>query len=62
MIGTHPYQWTVNLPTIKADIDDDDGYDGSDEGVFSWHFESFFQALEEEDEVDEIEIASYNYT
>ena len=47
MLSAHPYEWTVNLPAIKADIDDD-GYDGSDEEKFRWYFESFFEPLEEE--------------
>jgi hypothetical protein len=59
MLGPLAYKWTVNLPAIKIDIDDD-GYDGLDEEVFRWYFESFLEELEEV-EVDEIELASYNY-
>jgi hypothetical protein len=47
MLSAHPYEWTLNLPAIKADIDDN-GYDGSDEEKYRWYFESFFEPLEEE--------------
>ena len=63
MIGLDPCQWIVNLPPIKAEIYDDDGYDGSDEETFSWYFKTFLEDLEEEEaELDKVEIGSYIYT
>ena len=42
-------EWTVSLPTVETDIDDD-GYDGSDEEEFCFYFDqSFFEALEKEE-------------
>ena len=33
MHGAHLYEWIINLPAVKADIDDN-GYDVSDEEIF----------------------------
>ena len=57
--GGHPYKWAINLPAIRAEIDDD-GYDGRDEQKFLWYFDSFLNALLEE-EAGGDELASYNY-
>ena len=44
----------VNLPPIRGEIDDDDGYNRSDEELFSRHFKFLFEDLEEEErEIDE---------
>jgi len=41
-------EWTVSLPTVETEMEDD-GYDGSDEEEFWFYLgQSFFEALEEE--------------
>ena len=34
LAGDDPCPWIVNLPPIRGEIDDDDGYNGSDEELF----------------------------
>jgi hypothetical protein len=54
LIGDDPCPWIVNLPPIRGEIDDDDGYNGLDEELFSRHFKFLFEDLEEKErEIDE---------